>query len=74
MACRQRGKLDAPADEEWVGADEERVGPLAPKRCEGCIDLAAGAGVEDPDLQPDSAAAVSALLHVPTPHAQDWLD
>jgi hypothetical protein len=45
MACRQIRKLDAPADEKGVGADEERVGPIAPKRCEGCIDLAAGADV-----------------------------
>ena len=37
-------------------ADEKGVGPLAHKGCEGRIDLAAGAGVEDLDLQPDGAS------------------
>ena len=55
MARREVDQLDAPADEEGVGADEERVGPLARKRCEGRIDLAAGAGVEDLDLQSHGA-------------------
>ena len=43
VARRQVDQLDTPAGEEGVGADEERVGPLARKRCEGRIDLAAGA-------------------------------
>ena len=34
--------------EERAAADEECVGPLARESCEGCIDLAAGAGVEKP--------------------------
>ena len=37
------------------GQDEQRVGPLACKCCEGRVDLAAGAGVEDLDLQPHRA-------------------
>ena len=37
--------------------DEEGVGPLAHKSCEGRIDLAAGAGVEDLDLQSDGASS-----------------
>ena len=36
-------------------ADEEGIGPLAREGCEGRIDLAACAGVEDLDLQPDGA-------------------
>ena len=55
MARRQVGQLDTPAGEKGVAADEEGVGPLARKRCEGRIDLAAGAGVEDLDLQPHGA-------------------
>ena len=55
VARRQLDQLDTPAGEEGVGADEEGVGPLAHKSCEGRIDLAAGAGVEDLDLQPDGA-------------------
>ena len=61
MARRQGGKLHPPAGEKGVGADEKRVGPLAHKRREGHIDLAAGAGVEDLDLQPHGA---SSRLHV----------
>ena len=57
MARRQLGQLDTPADEEGVAADEEGVGPLAHKSCEGRIDLAAGAGVEDLDLQPHGAGS-----------------
>ena len=61
MARRQVSQLDAPAVEEGVGADEEGVGPLARERCEGCIDLPAGAGVEDLDLHADGARS---RLHV----------
>ena len=50
--------------EEGVAADEERVGPLAHKSCEGRIDLAAGAGVEDLDLQPHGAGSRSTSLNV----------
>jgi hypothetical protein len=44
MARRQVGQLDAPAGEYGVAADEDGVGPLAHKSCEGRVDLAAGAG------------------------------
>ena len=47
MARRERRKLDAPADEEPVGGDEEGVGPVAHEGGEGRLDLAAGAGVEN---------------------------
>jgi hypothetical protein len=45
----------AAAEEEWVGFDEEGIGALARKSGKGRIDLAARAGVEDMDLQPDDA-------------------
>ena len=64
MARRQVGQLETPGGEKGVGADEEGIGPLARKRCEGRIDLAAGAGVEDLDLQPDGAAAASTSRNV----------
>ena len=51
------GQLDTPGLEEGIAADEEGVGPLAHKSCEGRIDLAAGAGVEDLDLQPHGAGS-----------------
>jgi hypothetical protein len=49
--------LDTPSVEEGVVADEEGVGPLAHKSCEGRIDLPAGTGVEDLDLQSHGAGS-----------------
>ena len=63
MARRQVGKLDPPAGEERVGGDEEGVGLVAHKRCEGRIDLAAGAGVKDLDLQPHGASSRFHVSH-----------
>ena len=57
MAHRQKRQLETPAVEEGVGADEKGVGPLAHKSREGRIDLAAGAGVEDLDLQSHGAGS-----------------
>src|SRR5262249_2112573 len=54
-ARRQVGKLPPPEAEKRVGTNQERVGPLAHKSCEGRIDLVAGAGVEDLDLQSNGA-------------------
>ena len=62
MARRQMGQMDTPAGEKRAAADEQRVGPLARKSHEGCIDLAAGAGVEHLDLQPHGAGR---HFHVP---------
>jgi hypothetical protein len=62
VAHRQGGKLDGAASEEPVASDEEGIGALARKGGKGRIDLAAGAGVEDIDLQPDGA---SSFLHAP---------
>ena len=50
MARRQVGQLDTSADEKGTGANVEGVGPLAYESCEGRVDLAAGAGVEDLDV------------------------
>src|SRR6516165_1592038 len=41
------------AQEKGIRVDEKRIGPLAHKSIEGCIDLAAGSGLEDHDLQPN---------------------
>jgi len=49
------GQLNAPSVEEGAGADEEGVGPLAPKIFEGRIDLPTGVGIQDLDLQPHGA-------------------
>jgi hypothetical protein len=51
ISRRQGGKLDAAAVEEGVGRYEQRFRTLARNCCEGCIDLTAGAGVDDVDLQ-----------------------
>jgi hypothetical protein len=53
--------LHAATDEEAVGSNEEGIGVLARNGVKGRFDLAACAGVEYLDLQPDSA---SSLLHV----------
>ena len=55
VARRERRKLDAPADQEPVAGDQEGVGPLAHESGEGRLDLAAGAGVEDRNLQSEGA-------------------
>ena len=55
MARRERRKLDAPAGEERVASDEQGVGAVAHEGGEGRLDLAAGAGVEDLNLQSDGA-------------------
>ena len=56
MARRQVDQLGTAAVQEGVETDEERIGPITPKRCEGCIDLTDSPGVEDLDLQPDGAS------------------
>ena len=53
MSGRKVSQLDAPAPEEGTAADEQRIRPIARKRGEGGVDFGDGAGVEDPDLQPD---------------------
>ena len=53
MARRQRGKLQAPADKEWVGGDDEPFGLVADKCCECRFDRAGIARLNDIDLHPD---------------------
>src|SRR5215469_17289315 len=60
MTRCQRHELVAPAEEERVGADE-RGGMQLDKGCEGGVDLAFGAGLQDIELQPLLARR---LLHV----------
>ena len=55
MAHRQKGQLETPGVEERVAGDKKGVGSLAPKGRKGGINFAAGAGVEDLDLQPHGA-------------------
>src|SRR5262249_48692157 len=55
VARRQIDQLDTSADEKAIAADEQRIGALARETSEGRINLAAGAGVEDWDLQPGGA-------------------
>ena len=55
VACRQLGQLDAAVDQERADANEYGIGPCASNRCKSRIDLAAGAGGENLDLQPHGA-------------------
>ena len=64
MARRQVDQLDTPGAEKGIVADEEGVGPLAHKSCEGRFDLVAGVGVEDLDLQPHGAGSRFHVSHV----------
>ena len=57
MARSQIDQLDTSAVEKGVATDEERIGPLPRKICEGRIDLADGAGAENLDLQPYGASS-----------------
>src|SRR5262249_61237983 len=57
VARRHRGQLDTSRIKEWVGSDQECVGPLARKGCEDCIYLAGGAGIVDSDLQSENASS-----------------
>src|SRR5262249_43795308 len=50
VARCQVDQLGTPANKKNVEGDEDGVGPLARKSCEGRIDLTAGAGVEHLDL------------------------
>jgi hypothetical protein len=53
--------LHTAAVEKCVGSNEEGIGALARKGGKGRIDLAAGAGFVDLNLQPDGAAS---FLHL----------
>jgi ABC transporter substrate binding protein len=57
VARRERGNLHPSADEEGVATDKESPGSVAQERCEGRIDLAAGAGADDLDLKPNGAGS-----------------
>jgi hypothetical protein len=58
-----RHQLNTPTAEKGIGADEERVRALARERCEGRIDLAAGAGADDLDLQPHGSGGRLHVFH-----------
>ena len=55
-------KLHGAADEECIAIDEESIWTLTLNGGKGRIDLAAGAGLENLDLQPDGGGG---LLHDP---------
>ena len=58
--------MDTPAEQKGAAADEKRVGPLAHKRCEGRIDLAAGVGVDTWIFSPMARVAASTSLNMPS--------
>ncbi len=51
MIRRLLNELDAPTVKEAVGANEEGVGPFACKSCKCRVDLPAGGGAQELDLQ-----------------------
>jgi hypothetical protein len=50
MARCQRGKLDPPAEEERIGADKQRLNPVADQSSEGGLDCAAVVRLSHADL------------------------
>jgi hypothetical protein len=53
IMCRERRDLHALSSEEHVTINKEGVGPVAHQGGEGCLDLKAGAGVENLNLKSD---------------------
>src|SRR5262249_5359116 len=64
MARRHVGKLHPPADEKSILANEEGVRPLAPKSCEGCIDLRLVLALSTWSCNPMARAADCTSLNV----------
>jgi hypothetical protein len=60
---REKDQLHTPAGKEDVAADEESVGAVTAKTCEGCIDLPAGAGIEHLNLSARGAGSGPQFLH-----------
>ena len=50
MARCQRDELVAPAEEERIGSDEKRAGPLLDEGCERRVEVAFAAGLQDMQL------------------------
>ena len=61
MACGQDSKLYPPAVEEPIWAHQQGICASTHKCCESFVDLVNGAGVENPDLQPNG---VRRRIHV----------
>ena len=57
IARRERRKLNASAVKEAIWADEQGVGTIAYNSGKGCLDVAAGAGVEDLNLQSEGTCS-----------------
>src|SRR5262249_5954552 len=57
MLTNIRAIVQPPADEKYILADKEGVGPLSHKSRECFIDFTPGTGVEDLDLQSDGAGS-----------------
>jgi len=55
--------LDTTVEKEGSISEKKGVGSLACKTCKGRVDLAAGAGVENLDLQPDGASSHFHVSH-----------
>ena len=53
---RQEAELNAPAQKKGAAGKKKRVRPLVDETCEGCVDLATGAGPQNASLQPDGDA------------------
>ena len=66
--------MDTSAGEKGTGADVEGVGPLAYKVCEGRVDLAFRAGVENDQVAPDSTRGRLRLSDLEPGTRKVWID
>ena len=55
MADGQSGELFAPANEQHIGADQERAGSCLGQSRKGRIEVVFGAGMQDMELKPEGA-------------------
>ena len=70
MARRQRGKLDAPTEEEWVSGNQKRVRFVVRECREGVLDLAAVARADYIGLHAD---ARSRFRHISQSALYNWV-
>src|SRR5262245_26837990 len=65
----KRNELLLPAGKEWIGAHEQRIGPLMSQRDENIFKLGVGRRVQHVEAKPERA---SSLLRIPHLRLGDW--
>jgi hypothetical protein len=71
---RQDDQLDAPAGQEGIEIDDQRIGPLALERRERCADLSTGASLDNPNIQAYGASCRSHVSDRGVGIGAGWVD